>query len=58
MEIIRSTMRISDLPTQYNSPAYASDGPLLDASTVAILRRNGALIMGKICHNPVYNSGY
>ncbi|KAF7549484.1 hypothetical protein G7Z17_g6348 [Cylindrodendrum hubeiense] len=38
---------VVDLPTGHNSPVYASDGPLMDASTVAILRRNGALIMGK-----------
>ncbi|KAL6408215.1 Glutamyl-tRNA(Gln) amidotransferase subunit A-like protein [Ilyonectria robusta] len=44
---VKDVLLTKDLPTQYHSPAYASDGPLLDASTVAILRRNGALIMGK-----------
>ncbi|OHW99353.1 amidase [Colletotrichum incanum] len=36
-----------DLPTRHSSPIHAADGPLHDASCVAVLRRNGHLIMGK-----------
>ncbi|KAH7129959.1 amidase [Dactylonectria estremocensis] len=44
---VKDVMLTKDLPTGYNSQAHTTDGPLLDASSVAILRRNGALIMGK-----------
>lgn len=44
--IIYSDMMI-DMPTQFNSPIYASDAPKVDAGSIAILRKAGALIVGK-----------
>lgn len=35
------------MPTQFNSPIYAKDAPQVDAGSVAILRKSGALILGK-----------
>lgn len=39
--------QIADMPTQFNSPIYADDIPRVDAGSVAILRKSGALILGK-----------
>jgi Asp-tRNA(Asn)/Glu-tRNA(Gln) amidotransferase A subunit family amidase len=36
-----------DMPTQFNSPIYADDAPKVDAGSIAILRKAGALIFGK-----------
>jgi Asp-tRNA(Asn)/Glu-tRNA(Gln) amidotransferase A subunit family amidase len=44
--IIHSNVKI-DMPTQFNSPIYAGDAPRVDAGSIAILRKAGALIMGK-----------
>jgi Asp-tRNA(Asn)/Glu-tRNA(Gln) amidotransferase A subunit family amidase len=44
---IKDTISTRDLPTQYNSPAYRSSRPGIDASCVSILRSAGALIFGK-----------
>ncbi|KAK7408420.1 hypothetical protein QQX98_009405 [Neonectria punicea] len=44
---VKDVIQTQDFPTRYNSAIHAGDAPLSDASTVAILRRNGALIMGK-----------
>jgi NCS1 family nucleobase:cation symporter-1 len=35
------------MPTQFNSPIYANDAPNVDAGSIAILRKAGALILGK-----------
>lgn len=35
------------MPTQFNSPIYTNDAPKVDAGSIAILRRSGALIFGK-----------
>jgi amidase len=34
------------MPTQYHSPIYQGNCPGVDASSVAILRKAGALIFG------------
>jgi Asp-tRNA(Asn)/Glu-tRNA(Gln) amidotransferase A subunit family amidase len=39
--------KILDMPTQFNSPIYANDAPRVDAGSIAILRKAGALILGK-----------
>lgn len=36
-----------DMPTQFNSPIYANDAPKVDAGSIAVLRKAGALIFGK-----------
>lgn len=35
------------MPTQFNSPIYTDDAPQVDAGSIAILRKAGALILGK-----------
>jgi Asp-tRNA(Asn)/Glu-tRNA(Gln) amidotransferase A subunit family amidase len=35
------------MPTQFNSPIYSNDAPKVDAGSIAILRKAGALILGK-----------
>lgn len=35
------------MPTQFNSPIYTSDAPQVDAGSIIILRKAGALIFGK-----------
>lgn len=35
------------MPTQFNSPIYVNDAPRVDAGSIAILRKSGALIFGK-----------
>jgi Asp-tRNA(Asn)/Glu-tRNA(Gln) amidotransferase A subunit family amidase len=35
------------MPTQFNSRIYADDAPKVDAGSIAILRKAGALILGK-----------
>jgi Asp-tRNA(Asn)/Glu-tRNA(Gln) amidotransferase A subunit family amidase len=37
----------SDMPTQFNSSIYAKDAPEVDAGSIVILRKAGALIFGK-----------
>ncbi|KAF6826137.1 glutamyl-tRNA amidotransferase subunit A (amidase) [Colletotrichum plurivorum] len=44
---VKDAILTEDYPTRHGSMIHANDQPLLDASSVAILRRNGALIMGK-----------
>ncbi|KAF9869642.1 hypothetical protein CkaCkLH20_12829 [Colletotrichum karsti] len=44
---VKDAILTEDFPTTYGSPIHANDGPLHDAASVAVLRRNGALIMGK-----------
>lgn len=35
------------MPTQHNSPIYRGDAPKLDAGSVMILRKAGALLLGE-----------
>lgn len=35
------------MPTQFNSPIYKDDAPQVDAASIIILRKAGALILGK-----------
>lgn len=35
------------MPTQFNSPVYTDNAPKLDAGSITILRKAGALILGK-----------
>lgn len=36
-----------DMPTQFNSPIYTDDAPKVDAGSIIVLRKAGALIFGK-----------
>lgn len=45
---VKDIINTKDSPTRHNSSYHAEDGPQIDASTVAILRANGALIMGML----------
>lgn len=40
-------MLFEDMPTQFNSPIYTDHAPKLDAGSIMILRKAGALILGK-----------
>jgi Asp-tRNA(Asn)/Glu-tRNA(Gln) amidotransferase A subunit family amidase len=40
-------MSLSDMPTQFNSPVYKDHAPKLDAGSIIILRKAGAIILGK-----------
>ncbi|GIZ45111.1 hypothetical protein CKM354_000829400 [Cercospora kikuchii] len=44
---VKDVIFTKDMPTQFNSAIYKNDAPQLDAGSVAILRRAGALIFGK-----------
>ncbi|KAH8909663.1 amidase [Coniochaeta sp. PMI_546] len=44
---VKDVIYTKDMPTQHNSPIYASDAPALDAGCIAVLRQAGALILGK-----------
>lgn len=45
---IKDTMLTFDMPTQHNSPLHTTTAPsTIDANTVAALRAQGAIIMGK-----------
>ncbi|KAF2815267.1 Asp-tRNA Asn/Glu-tRNA Gln amidotransferas-like protein subunit A [Mytilinidion resinicola] len=44
---VKDVILTKDMPTQYNSPIYKDDHPQLDAGSVIVLRKNGALIYGK-----------
>lgn len=39
--------QIIDMPTQFNSPIYTDDAPKVDAGSIIVLRKAGALIFGK-----------
>jgi hypothetical protein len=45
---VKDVINTKDFPTRHNSSYHAQDGAQIDASTVAILRANGALIMGML----------
>ncbi|KAH0385249.1 amidase signature enzyme, partial [Aureobasidium melanogenum] len=44
---VKDVIYTKDMPTQFNSPIYADDAPRVDAGSIAILRKSGALILGK-----------
>ncbi len=44
---LKDTIDTSDLPTEMGSPIYRGNRPHADASCVALLRRAGAIILGK-----------
>ncbi|KAK1850265.1 amidase [Colletotrichum chrysophilum] len=44
---VKDAILTEDFPTRHGSPIHANDAPLCDAASVAVLRRNGALILGK-----------
>ncbi|KAI0203547.1 amidase [Astrocystis sublimbata] len=44
---VKDIIYTKDMPTQHNSPIYYGDAPEIDAGTIMILRRAGALILGK-----------
>ncbi|CAK7217409.1 hypothetical protein SEUCBS140593_003197, partial [Sporothrix eucalyptigena] len=44
---VKDVFLTKDMPTQFNSPIYAGHAPQLDASSIAVLRDAGALLLGK-----------
>ena len=44
---IKDIILTADAPTQYNSPLYEGFQPRIDAACVSVLRRAGAVILGK-----------
>ncbi|VUC30888.1 unnamed protein product [Clonostachys rosea] len=44
---VKDIMYTKRMPTQHNSPIYEGDSPEIDAGSVTILKRAGALLMGK-----------
>ena len=44
---VKDIIDTADMPTEYGSPIYAGHRPRADAACVTLLRRAGALVMGK-----------
>ncbi|KAF2998243.1 hypothetical protein E8E13_005961 [Curvularia kusanoi] len=44
---VKDVILTKDMPTQFNSPVYTNNAPKIDAGSIMILRKNGALILGK-----------
>ncbi|KAF4448989.1 hypothetical protein F53441_7639 [Fusarium austroafricanum] len=44
---VKDVIYTKDMPTQFNSPLYEGDAPQVDAASIIILRKAGALILGK-----------
>ncbi|KAF2029702.1 Asp-tRNA Asn/Glu-tRNA Gln amidotransferas-like protein subunit A [Setomelanomma holmii] len=44
---VKDVILTKDMPTQYNSSIYENDAPKIDAGSIAVLRKNGALMLGK-----------
>ncbi|KAJ4982714.1 glutamyl-tRNA amidotransferase subunit A (amidase) [Stagonosporopsis vannaccii] len=44
---VKDVIFTKDMPTQFNSPVYSGHAPKLDAGSVMVLRKAGALILGK-----------
>jgi Asp-tRNA(Asn)/Glu-tRNA(Gln) amidotransferase A subunit family amidase len=44
---IKDIMDTGDMPTEYGSPIYRDHRPAADAACVAVLRRAGAVVLGK-----------
>ncbi|KAI1070771.1 hypothetical protein LB507_006740 [Fusarium sp. FIESC RH6] len=44
---VKDVIYTKDMPTQFNSPLYQGDAPQVDAASIIILRKAGALILGK-----------
>ncbi|KAH7121829.1 amidase [Dactylonectria estremocensis] len=44
---VKDVIYTKDMPTQFNSPIYENDAPKVDGASTMILRKAGALILGK-----------
>ncbi|KAJ4252733.1 hypothetical protein NW762_010639 [Fusarium torreyae] len=44
---VKDVIYTKDMPTQFNSPIYQGDAPQVDAASIVVLRKAGALILGK-----------
>lgn len=44
---VKDVIDTADMPTQYNSPIYRGYRPRADAACVALVRREGAVVLGK-----------
>ncbi|KAM0716415.1 hypothetical protein Q7P37_007860 [Cladosporium fusiforme] len=44
---VKDVIYTKDMPTQFNSPIYTGNAPEVDAGSIMILRKAGALIFGK-----------
>ncbi|KAF7552880.1 hypothetical protein G7Z17_g4049 [Cylindrodendrum hubeiense] len=44
---VKDVIYTKDMPTQFNSPIYENDAPKVDGASIIILRKAGALILGK-----------
>ncbi|KAF4973682.1 hypothetical protein FSARC_71 [Fusarium sarcochroum] len=44
---VKDVIYTKDMPTQFNSPIYEGDAPQVDAASIIVLRKAGALILGK-----------
>lgn len=44
---VKDVIDTADLPTEYNSPIFRGHRPSRDAAVVALLRRAGAIVLGK-----------
>jgi len=46
---VKDVIFTKDMPTQFNSPVYTGNAPKVDAGSIMVLRKSGALILGKTC---------
>ncbi|KAK7967055.1 uncharacterized protein PG986_001332 [Apiospora aurea] len=44
---VKDVIYTKDMPTQFNSPIYEGHAPSVDAASIVILRKAGALLLGK-----------
>lgn len=44
---VKDVIFTKDMPTQFNSPVYTDNAPRVDAGSIMVLRKAGALILGK-----------
>ncbi|KAJ4399924.1 hypothetical protein N0V91_009092 [Didymella pomorum] len=44
---VKDVIFTKDMPTQFNSPIYTDNAPKVDAGSIMVLRKAGALILGK-----------
>ncbi|KAH6621776.1 glutamyl-tRNA amidotransferase subunit A [Boeremia exigua] len=44
---VKDVIFTKDMPTQFNSPVYKDNAPKVDAGSIMVLRKAGALILGK-----------
>ncbi|KAK8066015.1 hypothetical protein PG997_012762 [Apiospora hydei] len=45
---VKDVIYTKDMPTQFNSPIYEGHAPSVDAASIAILRKAGALLLGAL----------